>query len=55
MQGILKQSWILDSMLWIPDFLSVELGLWTPIASGILDSFSCNADSKVQDSKAKFA
>ena len=28
---MIRQTWILDSALWIPDFLSVELGFQTPI------------------------
>ena len=31
-------------------FLSVELGFWIPIISGILDSLCCIPDSKAQDS-----
>ena len=31
--------------------LSVELGSWIPILSGIPDSFSCIPDSKSQDSR----
>ena len=30
--------------------LSVELGFWIPIASGVADSLSCFADSKTRDS-----
>ena len=30
-------------------FLSVELGFWIPIVSGIPDSLSCIPDSKAQD------
>ena len=36
-------------MYWIPDCLSVELGFWITIVSGIPYSFSCITDSKVQD------
>ena len=50
-------NWILDSAPWIPDSkccnpdsLQMELGLRTPILSGIPDSLSCIQDSKVQDS-----
>ena len=52
-----RQSWILDSTPripgsrnWIPDFLSVKLGFWIAIVSGILDSLRCIPDSKAQDS-----
>ena len=38
---MIRQTWILDSALWIPDFLSVELGFQTPIEGRIWDSFSC--------------
>ena len=38
---MIRQTWILDSTLWIPDFLSVELGFQTPIEGRIWDSFSC--------------
>ena len=31
-------------------YLSVELGFWIPIGSGIPDSLSCIPDSKTQDS-----
>ena len=37
-----KQSWIVDSRYWIPDFLSVELAFWIPIVnSWISNSFRC--------------
>ena len=46
-KGNPRQSWILDSTLWIPDsryripdFLSLEVGFRIPIVSGILDSLS---------------
>ena len=35
-----QQSWILDSMLWIPDPLSVQLGFQILISSRIPDSLS---------------
>ena len=38
---MIQQTWILDSALWIPDFLSVELGFQTPIEGRIWDSFNC--------------
>ena len=38
---MIRQTWILDSALRIPDFLSVELGFQTPIEGRIWDSFSC--------------
>ena len=38
-QGNPRQSWILASTLWIPD-LSVELGFWIPVVSGIPDFFT---------------
>ena len=41
--------WIADSMYWIQS-LSVEVGLWIQIVSGIPDSLSCTLDSKAQDS-----
>ena len=34
-----------DSILWIPDSMSVELGFWIPVVSGILDSLSFVQDS----------
>ena len=48
MEGNPRQSWILDSRYWIPFFL-VELGLWFPMVSGILDSLSCVPNPKGQD------
>ena len=39
----------LDSILWIPDSMSVELGFRTPIVSGMLDSLSFVQDSKALD------
>ena len=43
----------MDSRYWIPgtgfQHLSVELGFWIPIVSGIPDSLSCTPDSKTQD------
>ena len=46
---------VLDSGFRIPgtgfQYLSVELGFWIPIVSGIPDSFSCIPDSKTQDSR----
>ena len=52
-----RQLWILDSTqwisysrYWIPDSLSVELGVWNPIVNGIPDSLSFLPDSKAQDS-----
>ena len=52
MQGNPRESWILDSAQWIPDFqapnpgsLSMELGFLFPIVSGIPDSLSCIPDS----------
>ena len=57
MQGNPRQSWILDSTQWIPDFqapnpgsLSMELGFPIPIVSGIPDSLSCIPDSRAPDS-----
>ena len=50
LQGHSRQSWILDSTLWIPDCLSVELGFHIPIASMFLDSFNLIPDSKSQAS-----
>ena len=41
--------WIPDSSYCIPNYLSVELGSWIPIVSGIPDSLSCIPDSKAQD------
>ena len=43
--------WIPDSRYCIPNYLSVELGFWIPIVSGIPDSLSCIPDSKAQDSE----
>ena len=46
------QSWIRDSMPLIAYSkycISVELGFWIPVVSGILDSLSCIPDSKAQD------
>ena len=34
-------------------YLSVELGLWIAVVSGIPDSLSCIPDSKTQDSRGK--
>ena len=50
-----RQSWILDSTQWIPDSrsLSVGLGFWIPIVTGIPDSLSCIPDPKAQDSGSK--
>ena len=46
--------WIPRSGFQIPgtvfQYLSVELGFWTPIVSGIPDSMSCIPDSKIRDS-----
>ena len=40
-----KQSWIVDSRYWIPDFLSGELAFWIPIVnSWIPNSFGCIPD-----------
>ena len=50
MQGNPKQSWILDSTLWAPDSLSVEIGYWIPIFIGISDSLSCIQGIKALDS-----
>ena len=50
MQWNSRQSWILDSTQWIPDFLPVEL-------KRIPDSLSCFVDFKAKDSglrKEKF-
>ena len=47
------QSWIRDStplIAYSRYWISVELGFWIPIVSGILDSLSCISDSKAQDS-----
>ena len=44
------KPWFTNSMYWIPDFFSVELGLKIPIVSGMPDSLSCIPDSKAQDS-----
>ena len=49
-QGHSRQSWILDSTLWIADCLSVEVGFHIPIASMFLDSFNLIPDSKAHDS-----
>ena len=56
MKGNSRQSWILDSTpsftnsrFRIPWSLSVKLGFWIPIVSGIPDSLSCIPDSKAQD------
>ena len=46
----IQETWILDSTLWIPDFLSVDFGLRKRIVDGIRDSLSCFPDSKDQDS-----
>ena len=47
--------WILRCGFRIPgagfQYLSVELGFWIPIVSGILESLSCIPDSKTQDSR----
>ena len=50
MQGHSRQSWILDSTLWIPDYLSVELGFHIPVVSRILNSLNLIPDSKAQGS-----
>ena len=56
-----SQSWILDSTPWVPDsrywtpFFAVELGLWFPVVSGILDSSSCVPDPKGQDFRVPLA
>ena len=51
-------SWILDSTSWDYGFqlldsgsLSVEVGFWIPIVSGVPDSLTCIQDSIVQDSR----
>ena len=47
------QSWIRDStplIAYSRYWISVELGFWIPVVSGILDSLSCIPDSKAQDS-----
>ena len=56
MKGNSIQSWILDSTpritnsrFRIPWSLSVKLGFWIPIVSGIPDSLSCIPDFKDQD------
>ena len=55
MEGNPRQSWILDSTPWVPNsrywipFFLVELGLWFPMVSGILDSLSCVPNPKGQD------
>ena len=64
MLGILRQSWIVDSIPWIPDFrywipdpLPVDLGVRIAIVSGIPDFLSSIPDSKAQGSlfhKQKF-
>ena len=48
-----RQYWILDSALWdldssywMLDSLSVRLGFWIPIISGILDSLSWIPESR---------
>ena len=45
--------WILRRGFQIPGYLfqslSLELGFWIPVVSGIPDSLSCIPDSKVQD------
>ena len=53
MQGNQRQSWILDSTVWIPNSrysiphsLLVETEFQIPIISGIPDSLSCILDSK---------
>ena len=54
-EGNPRQSRILDSTPWVPDsrywtpFFAVELGLWFPMVSGILDSLSCVPNPKGQD------
>ena len=50
MQGHSRQSWNLDSTLWIPDYLSVELGFHIPVVSRILNSLNLIPDSKAQGS-----
>ena len=56
MQANQGHSWILDSThcgFRIPgtefQYLSVELGFWTPVVSGISDSLSSIPDSTTQD------
>ena len=47
------QSWIRDStplIAYSRYWISVELGFWIPVVTGILDSLSCIPDSKAQDS-----
>ena len=49
----LTQSWIGDStplIAYSRYWISVELGFWIPIVSGILDSLNCIPDFKAQDS-----
>ena len=63
MQGNPRQSWILDSTVWIPESrysiphsLLVDTEFQIPIISGISDSWSCIVDSKASsflDSKGK--
>ena len=61
MEGNARQSWILDSTPWVPNsrywipFFLVELGLWFPMVSGILDSLSCvpNPNFRILDSTSK--
>ena len=62
MKGNSIQSWILDSTpritnsrFRIPWSLSVKLGFWIPIVSGIPDSLSCIPDAKdqISDSTSK--
>lgn len=45
-----RESSSLDSTPWIPDALSLELGLWIPIVGEITDSLSSILDSKAQNS-----
>ena len=57
MKGNVRESWILDFTLWIPDLrywiregiLVSELGFQIPIVRGIADSLSWIPDSKAQD------
>ena len=50
-----QQSWVLDSMLWILDPLSVQRGFQIPISSRIPDSLSCSGfhSPRILDSTTK--
>ena len=46
-----RQSWILDSTYWIPDYLSVEHGFRISIVKEVPESLNCIPYSKGQDSE----